>query len=352
MSRPAFALFREIIQAWVLCPGRRTVTELYQQVVARRSRPLVDGVRLASVLSPTDRAGSGRVVELIVDDTFFHKAGRTIERVGVFRDPVRSSVGKVVYALGLDLVVVCMLVKPPLGGEPLALPVNLRLYRKGGPTHLELVEEMIEDLATWAPSRWFHLVGDGYYAPLAGYGLPRTHVTSRLRSSAALDDLPPGRTEKRGRPRKRGKRLPKLSQLARQVTDWQRHELILRNRPVVRLLYAVQVLWYEVCREQPILLVIVRDPTVKSQTTSSSLRISTHGQLPLPVGMQTAGRSRTPSATASSSCVGRRLRCGGASCPNALPLYPFGCAVPSGPGISRLSAPRSAGSPGPGTGRR
>lgn len=164
-----------------------------------------------------------------------------------------------------------------------------------------------------------------------------------MRSNAALYDLPPGRTGTRSRPRKRGKRVPKLSQPARQVTDWPRHELILSNQSFAYSTPSTcsgmrsgrsRSSWAS-CAIQP----------VKSQATFSSLRISTHRQLPLRLGRQTAGRSRTPSATPGSSCVGRRLRCGGARRPNA---RPFGCPVPSGRGISKLSAPRSAGALVPG----
>ena len=47
------------------------------------------------------------------------------------------------------------------GGEPLALPIAFRLYRKGGPTLLDLVEEMVNDVAAWVPDRTFTLTADG-----------------------------------------------------------------------------------------------------------------------------------------------------------------------------------------------
>jgi len=62
-----------------------------------------------------------------------------------------------------------------LGGEPLGLPINLRLHRKHGTGLLELAQEMMEDLARWFPERRFALCADGFYAPLAGRNLPRTH---------------------------------------------------------------------------------------------------------------------------------------------------------------------------------
>jgi len=52
------------------------------------------------------------------------------------------------------------------------------LYRKGGPSLLDLGQAMIEEVAGWLPDRHFLLGCNGAYAPLAGRELPRTHVVS------------------------------------------------------------------------------------------------------------------------------------------------------------------------------
>src|SRR3972149_5166015 len=70
-------------------------------------------------------------------------------------------------------------VEPPWGGEPLGLPINMRLHRKGGPGLLELTKELMREVAAWFPDRQFHLCADGFFAPLAGASLPRCHLTSR-----------------------------------------------------------------------------------------------------------------------------------------------------------------------------
>ena len=91
---------------------------------------------------------------------------------------MRSTRNKVVYAWGLNIVLLMLPLHPPWGGEPLGLPVNLRIYRKNsGQSHLDLVVEMVLELAEWFPERAFELCGDGAYAPLAGRNLPRTHVS-------------------------------------------------------------------------------------------------------------------------------------------------------------------------------
>jgi len=205
------------------------------------------------------------VLPLDLDDTLFHKTGRKIDGAGIFRDAVRSLARSVVYALGLNLVVLTLRIRPPWGGEPLGLPINVRRSRKGGPSHLDLGEAMIREIAGWLPSRTFALGCDGAYASLAGRALPRTHVTSRIRKDAALYELPPPRQKgQRGRPRKKGQRLPSPEQMARQNrTGWVRAAVEERGKVVERLLLSRPVLWYAVCPDRRVLLVIVRDPTGK-----------------------------------------------------------------------------------------
>ncbi len=163
------------------------------------------------------------------------------------------------------VVVLTLRLTPPWGGEPLGLPVNIRLYRKGGPSHLELGAMMLRELATWLPDRDFALTCDGAYAALAGMDLPRTHVTSRMRRDAALYMPPPPRKRgQRGRPRKKGRRLPSPEHLARRTTrGWVSTVIDVRGKTVERLLCCRPVLWYHVCPRRLVLLVIVRDPTRK-----------------------------------------------------------------------------------------
>jgi len=205
---------------------------------------------------------NSRALRLDLDDTLFHKTGRKVEGAGNFRDAVRSTGQRVVYALGLNLVVLTLRVTAPWGGEPLGLPINLRLYRKGGPSHLDLAKTMIEEVSTWFPDRRFELACDGAYASLAGRALPRTHVTSRMRRDAALYELPAKRKKgQRGRPAKKGRRLPTPERIARNTSrGWLRAVVDQRGKSVERLLLCRSVLWYQVCPDNPVLLVIVRDP--------------------------------------------------------------------------------------------
>lgn len=133
-------------------------------------------------------------VELACDDTLFHHEGRKVEGAGTFRDAVRSTLRKVVYARGLNLVVITLTVHPPWGGCPIAVPVNVRVHKKHDvTTTIAHADAMIREIAGWLPDRCFHLVADGAYATLAGAGLPRTQLTSRMRRDAALYQPAPHR---------------------------------------------------------------------------------------------------------------------------------------------------------------
>ena len=273
-TQPSYAIFRELISAWVLCPARHTVTALIRiaDPGGRRAhdayhRFLRAGVWSMAMLWASIAkhmvevlCGNEEMLYLDVDDTLLHKSGRKVAGAANFRDPIRFRAGRLVYALGLNVVVLTLRIRPPWGGEPLGCPINVRLFHKGGPTHNELAAEMLEEVAAWLPEARFVLSGDGAYAALAAVGLPRTQVVSRMRRNAAVyEPAPPRVPGQRGRPRKKGQRLPSLFQLAAQAT-WERVSLELRGKKATRLLYARPVLWYRMCPTRQVLLVIVRDP--------------------------------------------------------------------------------------------
>ena len=276
-TRPSFELFGQIATGWILCPGRRTITGMLPSADPAGKHPhdafhrfFRDGAwktpafwRHQSVPLIKQYCPAGTTVLLLVDDSIIHKSGRHVQDADVFRDPVRSTVRKIVYAFGLNVVLLCVCVRVPGRNQPVALPVNTRIYLKSGPSHLMLTALMVQELATWLPEHHFHLVGDGAYASLAKLDLPRTIVTSRLRRNAALFDLPPARLPgQRGRPRLKGPRLPSLARIAATAApdQWQRTRVRLRDRTVDRLLLTRVVLWYQVTGALPIQVVIIRDP--------------------------------------------------------------------------------------------
>jgi hypothetical protein len=159
---PSYAIFTDLITGWILAPGRRTITAMITHAdpaVGRAHdayhRFLRDGVwnisglwRILATHAVSTFAPTG-VVSLDCDDTLFHKSGRQVEGAGNFRDAVRSTGQRVVYALGLNLVVVTLRVIPPWGSMPIAIPVNARLHKKSDPiTTVEHATRMMRELAT------------------------------------------------------------------------------------------------------------------------------------------------------------------------------------------------------------
>jgi hypothetical protein len=273
-TAPSFTLFCELMGAWVLVTARHTICSMVQ-VMDPATRRAHDAYHrfiragawsLESCLAGVCRlavrwAGTGRLT-LYLDDTLFHRAGPQVNGAGSWRDAVRSTSRHVVYARGLNLVVICVRVNPPWGGMPLALPIALRLHEKGGTTMPELAAEMMGELAAQLPEASFILCADGAYATLAGAGLERTAVVSRMRRDAALYLAAPPKTGQRGRPRTKGKRLctPKVRSTRLRRADFTTAVCEFRGSKVEKLLWSTDVLWHRVSPTALVRLVIVRDP--------------------------------------------------------------------------------------------
>jgi len=269
------AIFFRVSSAWALTPGRRTITSVYQVAEPLHGRAhdayhrfFRDGAwstadlwrQEARMLVEAYRP-KGRIA-LYMDDTLFHKSGRRIMGVGWWRDAVAST-GQVqaVTALGLNILVLAVRVDPPWTGEPLALPVGMRLHRKGGASLLELARELLAEISSWFPNREFDLCADGFFAPLAGSLPPRFSLTSRIRKDAALFESPPPRRKgQRGRPRKKGDRLPSLEDMASSGVWWKLVTVDERGKERARLVFWFEALWYHVCGEEPVQVVVSRDP--------------------------------------------------------------------------------------------
>ena len=285
-TAPGQLLFEQLVTAWALCPGRRTLTRLWSVIPAERRRGYgayarwvregkwsPDELWRRLVVHLVERwAPEGRLV-LLLDDTLVNKSGRRVDGAGYFHDAVTSdAVAHKVSAWGLNVVVLALRLRAPWGGEPLALPVMVCLHRKRKEVKTEEEEElslielaawMVFRLIEWLPDRRFRLVADGAYAPILRYEFGRTAVITRIRRDAALFDLAPPRTGRRGRPRTKGKRLANPLGLAAALAeaDWTTVQVCVRGQMVERMLWSRTLLWYETTRSRPHLLVIVRDPS-------------------------------------------------------------------------------------------
>jgi hypothetical protein len=184
----------------------------------------------------------------------------------------------------------------PFGsGRGFALPVLFRLYvstKRGGEQHrtgrrqgragprlraarkahsqqrpvtkLELLREMVVLVAEWAGERTVYLVVDSAYAGrrLLEDRPPNVQVISRLRLDAALyAPPPPRRPGQKGRPRRRGDRLPGLPQQIARRRRWSDLPLVLYGRAVTPRTVTLEAVWYGALRSQQVRIVVVRDPS-------------------------------------------------------------------------------------------
>jgi DDE superfamily endonuclease len=275
-SASGFGVFETLLSGWVLAPGRRTITAMicagdpqgrrahdtYHRFV-RCGRWSLEGLWRCLVVSLVKALAPTGPLRVLIDDTLYKKTGHHVEGTGIFRDAVRSTRSKVIYALGLNLVVATLRVDPPWGGCPIALPVGVRLHRKGGPSTLELAAQLCRQLASWLPERNLEVCADGAYATLIGRRLPNATVTSRMRRDAALYESAPPRTGRRGRPRQRGARLETPEAMSKRLEDEDLApiEYDCRGKVVHALVWSTRVLWYSVDKKRLVTLVIVRDPS-------------------------------------------------------------------------------------------
>jgi hypothetical protein len=277
-TAPTTQIFVALLSGWILCTGRRTITGMipfadpqgqHAHDAFHRFFPAARWQMdtLWKLLTPrlVQTFAPRGTIELDLDDTLFHRGGRKVYGAGWWRDPVRSTGKQTVYAWGLQVVVLTLRVYPPWGGEPLGLPILMRLHRKDGDSLRALAEGMLQLVADWLPERIFRLHADGFYAPLAGplgrQEPVRFHLARRIRRDAVLYQPVPqtGRRKKRGRPRLQGPRLSTPEQMARRVRPWRLVTTGERGQEKKRLVYTRAVLWYHVLKT-PVLLVISRDP--------------------------------------------------------------------------------------------
>ena len=117
-----------------------------------------------------------------------------------------------------DWVILAVRVRLPMISRPVAIAVMAKLVIKGtmSSPRLWLACRMVTRLARELPGRRISVTADSAYAGEELRRLPDGVTwTTRLRANAALYDLPPARTGKKGRPRKKGDKLASLKTIAR-----------------------------------------------------------------------------------------------------------------------------------------
>lgn len=203
---------------------------------------------------------AGAPVSLVIDDTLFRRRGRKVWAAAWFHDG--SAAGKDKVGFGNNWVIAGIIVMLPYVSRPVCLPVAARLVVKDttSASRLWLAAQMVTALAAALPDRQIHVVADAAYAGAQLRNLPEgVSWTTRLRKDAALFELAPPRTGKRGRPRTKGARLGSPAALA--ATAVFTPTTVCRYGVTATVQVAtITCLWYSVFGSRPVQVVLVREP--------------------------------------------------------------------------------------------
>src|SRR6266516_2709479 len=202
---------------------------------------------------------AGQPVTVAIDDTLFRRRGKKVWAASWFHDG--SGAGKDKTGFGNNWVIAGIIVALPMVSRPVCLPVLAKLVVKGtnSKSRLWLARRMAEDLAAALPGRVSHVTGDAAYAGKELRNLPAAVTwTTRLRKDAALNELPPPRTGRRGRPRVKGKRLPSPALLAQTAIS---APVTVRRYGSTATIQAAAItcLWHGVFGARPVQVILVRD---------------------------------------------------------------------------------------------
>ena len=236
----------------ILAPGTRTITSVLRLLGHAGDRHFVNFHRVLNRAPWSPRAASRLLLRLLlrtfvpdgplvfgIDDTLERRSGRRIRAKGVFHDSVRSRGAHSVNTPALRWLSVMLLAPIPWAQRVWALPVltalapNARYHAARGVRHKSLTDwarQLLHQLARWcgvlAPGRPRVVVADATFAVLALLAAlaPSWTCITRVRLDIALyTPAPPRRPGTRGRPRKKGARLPGLATVLREpATRWQR----------------------------------------------------------------------------------------------------------------------------------
>lgn len=196
-------------------------------------------------------------ITVVVDDTLFRRWGKRVHHAFWTHDG--SAQGPAKLGRGNRWVIVGIVVRLGFCSHPVCLPILFRLWAgKGTASPVELAGAMLTLLTNAFPHKRIHLVGDAAYHGKALLVAGAT-ITTRLPANAALFAPAPPRTGRRGRPAKKGHKLPGLSGLAATAT-WRTVTAHRYGRTDTVVVAVIDCLWYGAFGSTPGRAVLVREP--------------------------------------------------------------------------------------------
>lgn len=271
-TKPSFAVFTAMAVGMIVQTGRKTVcgmlagaglAQTWSHDRAHRffARAVwsVDAVGLVVLdLVVTHLIPADAVIVVSVDDTAHRRRGRKVHGASWIHDGSAPSRNKL--AFGHRWVVAGVVVHLPFLSRPVCLPVACRRWNgKGTASTVDLACQMITAIAAHLPGRTIHVVADAAYHGKQVKDLPeQVTFTTRLPRNAALYERAPGPTGKRGRPRLKGNKLGKPSEVAATLT-FQAITVARYGRVETVRATVIDCLWYGTFGPLPVRMVCVRD---------------------------------------------------------------------------------------------
>jgi DDE superfamily endonuclease len=294
-TAPTYVTFVAIVTGWVMSHRHRYVTDVifsggnignghwcrFHRFFSHAVwDPDVLALHLAKLVVRTFALGA--TLYWAVDDTLCRKRGLELHGAGMHYDPLISSRKKKLVSWGHDWVVLCLIIERPVWAptKVFALSIAWRLYRNhqgvtkkargqapkpatAHRTRPELALELINLVAAWFPDDEIIITGDSAFGGKSVLShLPaNVHLISRVHSKAALyRPAPPKVTGTKGRPRKKGDRLPTMAQWADDPQlPWEPLDFDQFGLHAQLKVKTIQALYYKSGGDRLLTIVLVRD---------------------------------------------------------------------------------------------
>ena len=295
-TAPSMRHFAILITVWVLTVGTHTVSQVILATGAHESEHFAniykffgkakwDSDKIAFEIFKVivdSLLPDCAEIEVVIDDTLNNCVGKKIFGAGLQHNGNAPKTGKPI-GYGVCFVIIGVAVRlPGISDRAFCLPYAARLWwpekakirpkRGVYKTKPELAEELVRLTRSWIDSSiTLRIIVDGGYSNrhLLQDHPKGVHITGKLRMDAALYDLVESESGRNGRPRKKGDRLPTLRSIFDNGdTKWVCNRIKMYGHETTILVYRFKAIWYKAAGNEPLSIVLVRDPAGKYPDTA------------------------------------------------------------------------------------
>ncbi len=294
-TAPSLRHFGVLISGWVLTVGVHTISQVILTSGLHESESFVSIYRFLEKAKWTPDHVAFKVfriivdtllpdvteIELVLDDTLNDHVGKKIFGAGFQHDGNAPKTGRPI-GYGVCFVIIGVVVRlPGISERVFCLPYAARLWwpqkakvKPLGKKHRsksELGAELIRLTRSWIDSSvTLRVIVDGGYSnrQIIQDRPKGVHITGKVRMDAALYALATQETNKRGRPRKKGGRLPcPKSIFIHEGDQWEWVWITLYGQETIVCVHRFKAIWYKAAGNEPLSIVMVRDPGHKYPDT-------------------------------------------------------------------------------------